>query len=269
MRLDYPDGALDVVRWGLRLRLHPRDNGCEKNLLFTPQMYERVERAELAAEIARARAEGSAFVFIDVGANVGLFSLFVAAYARCQARILAVEPEPQNLARLRFNIRINSDLPIRVIPVALADRAGELAIQVDRRDSGGTRVRKIAGGEASIVEARTLLQVLAQGIDRCRRRYQDRCGGRGGYGSGPLSSRRPGVSLASPPFDGGFRGAAERRPIFASRRQGLHCGLVHPSQPDAAPGSDIRRWLDRSAVAEHSGPAPSRCNQVFGRRSST
>src|SRR5262245_2749938 len=45
MRLAYPDGALDVIRWGLRLRLHPRDNGCEKNLLFTPQMYEPTERA--------------------------------------------------------------------------------------------------------------------------------------------------------------------------------------------------------------------------------
>ena len=33
-------GALDVERWGLRVRLHPLDNGCEKNLLFTPQMYE-------------------------------------------------------------------------------------------------------------------------------------------------------------------------------------------------------------------------------------
>ncbi len=55
MRLAYPDGALDVVRWGVRLRLHPRDNGCEKNLLFTPQMYEPAERAELAAEIDRAR----------------------------------------------------------------------------------------------------------------------------------------------------------------------------------------------------------------------
>src|SRR5262249_35396192 len=32
-----------------RLRLHPRDNGCEKDLLFPPQMYEPTERAELAA----------------------------------------------------------------------------------------------------------------------------------------------------------------------------------------------------------------------------
>ena len=46
MRLAYPDGALDVIRWGLRLRLHPRDNGCEKNLLF---------------RVVRAEGEGSAF----------------------------------------------------------------------------------------------------------------------------------------------------------------------------------------------------------------
>src|SRR5580700_7185140 len=54
-RLDYPDGALDVERWGLRLRLHPRDNGCEKNLLFTPQMYEPTELRELGADIAQAK----------------------------------------------------------------------------------------------------------------------------------------------------------------------------------------------------------------------
>src|SRR6476619_443124 len=68
VRLAHPDGALDVVRWGLRLRLHPRDNGCEKNLLFTPQMYEPTERADLAKEIARVKAENRPFVFIDIGA---------------------------------------------------------------------------------------------------------------------------------------------------------------------------------------------------------
>ena len=46
-------GALDVERWGLRMRLHPLDNGCEKNLLFTPQMYEPEELAALGAEIDR------------------------------------------------------------------------------------------------------------------------------------------------------------------------------------------------------------------------
>jgi FkbM family methyltransferase len=163
MRLAYPDGALDVIRWGLRLRLHPRDNGCEKNLLFTPQMYEPTERAELAAEIDRAKAEDSPFVFIDIGANVGLFSFFVAARAGRNARILAVEPDPENLSRLLFNVRINPGVPIRIASVALADKAGKVALDVDRRDRGGTRTRKSAGGEDPTVDAQTLLQLLQRG----------------------------------------------------------------------------------------------------------
>jgi FkbM family methyltransferase len=166
MRLAYPDGALDVTRWGLRLRLHPRDNGCEKNLLFTPQMYEPTERAELAAEIDRAKADDSPFIFVDIGANVGLFSFFVAARADRNARILAVEPDPVNLSRLAFNIRVNPGVPIRVASVALADRAGKVSLEVDRRDRGGTRIAKSAGRDASTVDAQTLLQLLQRvGID--------------------------------------------------------------------------------------------------------
>ena len=52
------DGGVDVSRWGLRLRLHPRHNGREAGLLFTPQFYEADERAALAAWIAKARTPG-------------------------------------------------------------------------------------------------------------------------------------------------------------------------------------------------------------------
>src|SRR5499427_10642972 len=91
MRLAYPDGALDVIRWGLQVRLHPRDNGCEKNLLFTPQMFEPVELRALAAALARPGA-----TFVDIGANVGLWSLYAASIAP-DATIIAIEPEPGNL----------------------------------------------------------------------------------------------------------------------------------------------------------------------------
>ncbi|MGC1939781.1 MAG: hypothetical protein WA697_16255, partial [Pseudolabrys sp.] len=43
---------LTLCGWGMRLRLHPIDNGCEKNLLFTPQMYETTELAALSEEIS-------------------------------------------------------------------------------------------------------------------------------------------------------------------------------------------------------------------------
>ena len=121
--------ALDVERWRLRMRLHPRDNGCEKNLLFTPQMYEPPEREELAREIAG--VAGRPFVFIDIGANVGLFSLFVAATA-CTARILAIEPEPGNFARLAFNIAANPGSPITPLALALGETEGTAVIMLKR-----------------------------------------------------------------------------------------------------------------------------------------
>lgn len=165
MRLAYPDGALDVERWGLRMRLHPRDNGCEKNLLFTPRMYEPEELAELERDIARAKAQARRFTFIDIGANVGLFSLFVASCAGQQGRILAIEPEPGNLRRLEFNIRANPGVPITIIPKALSDEAGVVAVELDQRDRGGTRTKKIGQAEASIeavrVPSQMLLDVLA------------------------------------------------------------------------------------------------------------
>jgi FkbM family methyltransferase len=165
MRLAYPDGALDVERWGLRMRLHPRDNGCEKNLLFTPRMYEPEELAALENDIARAKFQARRFTFVDIGANVGLFSLFVASRAGQQARILAIEPEPGNLRRLEFNIRANPGVPITIIPKALSDETGVVAVELDRRDRGGTRTKKIdqagASTETIRVPSQTLLDVLA------------------------------------------------------------------------------------------------------------
>jgi FkbM family methyltransferase len=153
-------GALDIERWGLRLRLHPRDNGCEKNLLFTPQMYEPVERVELNKGIALAEAEGRSFVFVDIGANVGLFSLFVAARAGANAKILAIEPEPGNFARLRFNLAANPGLPIHPVALALGDQECEMVVELNRRDRGGTRTRKLGAAEQGSSMVRVVCRPL-------------------------------------------------------------------------------------------------------------
>ena len=165
MRLS-SDSGLDIKRWGLHMRLHPRDNGCEKGLLFTPQMFEVPERAQLEAEITKTSAAGRPFVFVDVGANVGLFSLFVASCTGRNATILAFEPEPENIRRLNFNIDANPGLPIRVFPFALAERGGSVLLRLDRRDRGGTcTLREDDGGlhaDAFPVQCRPLLEVLME-----------------------------------------------------------------------------------------------------------
>lgn len=159
------DLGFDVQRWGMRMRLHPRRNGCEKGALFTPQLYDAAERQELAAEIAHA-PEDRPFVFVDVGANVGLLSLFVASRARANARILAFEPESENVRRLRFNIAANPGIPVEVFPLALGETAGTLILDLNRLDKGGTRARhdddSELGADCIRVECRPLFDVLAQ-----------------------------------------------------------------------------------------------------------
>jgi FkbM family methyltransferase len=139
------------------MRLHPRRNGCEKGALFTPQMYETPERRELAVEIDKPKAGGRPFIFIDIGANVGLFSLFVASRAGAGARILAIEPEPENLRRLQFNVASNPGIPIQVAAVALDEKSGRVAVETNLRDRGGTRTRPLTQhAQAGVVEAECL-----------------------------------------------------------------------------------------------------------------
>jgi len=70
------------------------------------------------------------------------------------------------LRRLRFNVDANPGVPIKVIPTALSDEDGELAIELHPRDRGGNRTTKLVGSKSSDpamrVPSQTLLQLLKQ-----------------------------------------------------------------------------------------------------------
>lgn len=151
-------GPVDVERFGARLRLQPSGNVAEKRILFTPQYFDPRERALLAD---RVRPD---WVFIDIGANIGAYSLIVAALGA--ARVIAVEPQPAVLARLRANIGFNPQFPIVVEPVALTDRTGVIRLAIDARNEGEASIVK-AGGEGVEVACDTLAGLCARhGLSR-------------------------------------------------------------------------------------------------------
>ncbi|TMJ04766.1 MAG: FkbM family methyltransferase [Alphaproteobacteria bacterium] len=161
------EGAIDTALWGMRLRLYPRRNGCEKNALFTPQMYDTMERRVLAQAVGRKRA--GAFTFIDIGANVGLYSLYLASCG--DVRTLAIEPQPGILERLNFHLAANPSAKVEVLPIALSDRAGAATLVINDSDSGGTHLAKDGGrhdaGERVSVPSKPLIEVLSDaGIGR-------------------------------------------------------------------------------------------------------
>jgi FkbM family methyltransferase len=65
---------------------------------------------------------GSDDVFLDVGANIGIFSLLAASKID-EGSIIAVEPFVPNLVALHRNVEANGS-PTRVLELALSDRTG-------------------------------------------------------------------------------------------------------------------------------------------------
>lgn len=154
---------LDVERYGARMRLHPYNNNCEKKVLFTPQFFDPQERALLKQRLSEDA------VFLDIGANIGAYALFVAGFTGPRARILAVEPQPDVFDRLTFNIGQNPFGTVKAIACAVADKAGELTLFIDPRNRGESSV-KIVGTHKNAtvrVPAVTLLGLCrSEGIER-------------------------------------------------------------------------------------------------------
>ncbi|KAB1075182.1 FkbM family methyltransferase [Methylobacterium planeticum] len=154
---------LDVERYGARMRLHPYNNNCEKKVLFTPQFFDPEERAILKARLP------ADCVFLDIGSNIGAYTLFVAAFAGARARILAVEPQPDVFDRLTYNIAQNPFGTVKAIACAVADKAGELTLFIDPRNRGESSLRIVGTNEGAQIKvpAVTLLGLVqAEGITR-------------------------------------------------------------------------------------------------------
>jgi FkbM family methyltransferase len=158
----------DVDVWSAKARLYPQRNICEKNALFTPQMYDVEELSRLGAAIDRCLATGQDFTFVDVGANVGLYSLFVASRTGSRGRVLALEPQPGILERLRFNVQANPGYRIEIVPCAVGGHDGEVELAIDDRDRGGTMVvrdradQEIGSQTIIRVRCRPLAAILAE-----------------------------------------------------------------------------------------------------------
>jgi FkbM family methyltransferase len=84
-------------------------------------------------------------VFVDVGANVGAYSLVASEQPR--ARVLAYEPHPATFALLQENLRRNERTNVLASCAAVGDEVGTLSIS----DTPGSSTTHIATGEEGAV----------------------------------------------------------------------------------------------------------------------
>lgn len=98
-------------------------------------------------------------VVVDIGANIGCFSLLAAQKA---SRVLAYEPFPDNLEILRENVGLNDANNVEVFPVAVSGKIGESILFIPDNDSFVGRISLHPGRGTRTIECSciTLDQVV-------------------------------------------------------------------------------------------------------------
>lgn len=105
-------------------------------------------------------------VVADVGAHIGIYTLYALRAMNGQGKIFSFEPSPRTMKLLRDNVQVNGFLElgvVRFLPVAVAGEGGEAELTVYGDNSGhNTLYGAGTGGEAVRVQTMTLDQALGE-----------------------------------------------------------------------------------------------------------
>jgi FkbM family methyltransferase len=92
--------------------------------------------------------------FVDVGANIGYFSVLASRLVGSEGRVFAVEPEPRTLSLLRANLRRHGCANTTVLPVAAHSTTGHVPLVVNPEGAAGSWIDPEAKGALIVPSAR-------------------------------------------------------------------------------------------------------------------
>jgi FkbM family methyltransferase len=147
---------VDTEVWGLKLRLAPRGNLSEQRLLFTPETLDATERMVLAEELK----DGG--VFLDIGTNAGVYTLWMASRPGRRVRVESFEPDPELCRRLTENLARNGLANVHLHCFALGEEEGTAFLARGSGNLGENEVRRDAVEGGVEVALRRLPGVLEE-----------------------------------------------------------------------------------------------------------
>ena len=103
--------------------------------------------------------KSDAFAVLDIGANLGYFSLYLgsALAERGSGRVYAFEPSPDVIARLERNLQLNPQLPVTIVEGAVDEKDGHANLFLAGADWGHSSASLIEGAvdQVGAVKVRT------------------------------------------------------------------------------------------------------------------
>ncbi|MCX2981718.1 FkbM family methyltransferase [Halieaceae bacterium IMCC14734] len=118
------------VNAGLRLYVHEKTDIHVSRQIREHGIWEAFE-TELVVRLL-----GPGQCFLDVGANIGYYSVLAAHLVGPQGRVVAFEPEPANFALLQDNIQLNQLTQATAVAAALAATSGTARLHLNLENRG-------------------------------------------------------------------------------------------------------------------------------------
>lgn len=143
-----PDSATSITEWkrwwqylflkeptkmawinGLKIWIYPKNEICRS--MYVRGMYD----PNMAVFVQSFLPKGG--VFLDVGANMGYFSLIAAKFDDT-CRVIAIEPSSRDYKRLVQNVELNVlGNVVKPVMIAVGDRLGKKTIQIAPEEKSG------------------------------------------------------------------------------------------------------------------------------------
>lgn len=105
--------------------------------------------------------------FIDIGANIGLFSINASRIIGENGKIISFEPSPVTFSRLKENIDLNNFKNVDIRNIGISDKKGELTLNIsetghDAWDTFATNIDKKMFNKCTTVPVHTLDEELKE-----------------------------------------------------------------------------------------------------------
>jgi FkbM family methyltransferase len=147
-------GPVDVQYQGASFRFYHQASATERGALLNPDY----NLEELDFLRSHTPVGG---VFVDVGANVGTYTMALAHHVGPHGRVIAIEPHPTVHARLAFNRGASGFTQVALVAAAAGADDGELMIETDGDNLGASHiVRSGPSGNALSVPSLRLQRIL-------------------------------------------------------------------------------------------------------------
>ncbi|HEX9988535.1 MAG TPA: FkbM family methyltransferase [Chloroflexia bacterium] len=131
---------------GFKLFLDP-DDKVMSHYLLEDRRWEPLETSIIENELK----EGD--VVLDIGANIGYYTILAARRVGPRGRVFAFEPDPRNFALLQKNLRANGCTNVHVERKAVSDCTGTINLYLNELNKGDHTIYDVGGRQSVEVGA--------------------------------------------------------------------------------------------------------------------